>query len=95
MYDNDSIPVAVLKMTSKHHNTIVLVGRELSLVWASKRYEEAQKQSDDKHTGNFKHFEHYSEEDLEEEDSEYAKLLQDEDGARKAIIMSEILNRKY
>lgn len=63
-------------------------------VAASKKYEEAS-QGDDRHTGNFTHFEGYSEEDTEEEESEYAKLLQDDESAKKAIILSEILNRKY
>lgn len=49
---------------------------------------------DDRHTGNFKHFAGY-EEQVENENSEYAALLQDEEGARKAIILSEIINRKY
>lgn len=63
-------------------------------VAASKKYEEAS-YSDDRHTGNFTHFEGYSEEDTDEEESEYAKLLQDDESAKRAIILSEILNRKY
>ncbi|MEQ8245241.1 hypothetical protein [Fulvivirga sp.] len=63
-------------------------------VAASKKYDEASHR-DDRHTGNFTHFEGYSEEDTEEEESEYAKLLQDDESAKKAIILSEILNRKY
>ncbi|MEQ8926057.1 MAG: hypothetical protein RLO81_09615 [Fulvivirga sp.] len=64
-------------------------------VRASQKYEESRKNHDDKHTGKFKHFEHYSEEDVAEEESEYAKLLQDEDSAKNAIILSEIINKKY
>lgn len=60
----------------------------------SKKYE-VEASHDDRHTGNFQHFKGYSEEDTEEEASEYAKLLNDPDSARKAIIMSEIINRKY
>ncbi len=63
-------------------------------VAASKKFE-AVKNEDDRHTGNFTHFEGYSEEDTEEEESEYAKLLQDDESAKKAIILSEILTRKY
>ena len=63
-------------------------------VAASKKYEETA-HGDDRHTGNFTHFEGYSEEDTEEEESEYAKILQDDESAKKAIILSEILNRKY
>ncbi|QSE96898.1 hypothetical protein [Fulvivirga lutea] len=64
-------------------------------VRASQKYEESRNRHDDKHSGKFKHFEHYSEEDVAEEESEYAKLLQDEDSAKNAIILSEIINRKY
>ncbi|MEP2772706.1 MAG: hypothetical protein ABJH05_11185 [Fulvivirga sp.] len=49
---------------------------------------------DDRHTGNFKHFAGYEEQD-EEVNSEYVEMLQNEEGARKAIILSEIINRKY
>lgn len=49
---------------------------------------------DDRHTGNFKHFAGY--EELEENvNNEFVEALQDEEGARKAIIFSEIINRKY
>jgi len=52
---------------------------------------------DDRHIGNFKHFGGYSEEEVEghEESNEYLQLLQDAEGAKKAIILSEIINRKY
>ncbi len=62
---------------------------------ATERYEQMAKVSEDKHTGNFKHFEGYSEEDMEEEENEYAELFQDENSAKRAIILSEIINRKY
>lgn len=64
-------------------------------VRASKEFENSKKKEDNRHTGNFTHFEGYSEEDTEEEVSEFAKLLQDEESAKKAIILSEILNKKY
>lgn len=62
---------------------------------ASKRYEKEVNQQDDRHTGNFRHFEGYSEEDADEEENEYASLFQDPESAKRAIIASEILNRKY
>lgn len=49
---------------------------------------------DDRHTGNFKHFAGY-EEKGEEVNNEFVEMLQNEEGARKAIILSEIINRKY
>ncbi len=61
---------------------------------ASEAYQ-SKEHSDDRHTGNFQHFEHYSEEDLEEEESEIAKLLRDPESARNAIVLSEVLNKKY
>lgn len=64
-------------------------------VKASQKYQNYASQTDERHTGNFAHFRGYSEEDTEEEESEFAKLLQDEESAKKAIILSEILNRKY
>ncbi|MTI20391.1 hypothetical protein E1176_05095, partial [Fulvivirga sp. RKSG066] len=45
---------------------------------------------DDRHTGNFQHFRGY-EEDEEDEQSEYVRMLQDAEGAKKAIILSEIV----
>ncbi len=62
---------------------------------ASKQFEQSTHSEDDRHTGNFRHFEGYSEKDVEEEESEYALLLQDEESAKRAIILSEIINRKY
>ena len=50
---------------------------------------------DDRHTGSFQHFRGYSEEDTQEGDNQFGKLLKDADGARKAIILQEILNKKY
>jgi hypothetical protein len=49
---------------------------------------------DERHSGNFSHFKGYAE-DEEEEESEYAALLQDGESAKRAIILGEILNRKY
>lgn len=49
---------------------------------------------DDRHTGNFRHFTGY-EEKGETQENEYLELLKDADGARKAIVLSEIFNRKY
>ncbi|HNP20046.1 MAG TPA: hypothetical protein PKL31_16525 [Fulvivirga sp.] len=62
---------------------------------ATERYEQMAKVSEDRHTGNFKHFGGYSEEDVEEEENEYAELFQDQNSAKRAIILSEIINRKY
>jgi hypothetical protein len=64
-------------------------------VEASKKQAELVKETDDRHTGNFKHFRGYSEEDVEEEGSEFADLFHDQDSAKRAIILSEIINRKY
>ncbi len=50
---------------------------------------------DDRHTGQFKHFRGYDEHETEKEESEFIKFLRTEDGPRKAIILSEILNRRY
>ncbi|MBL6449434.1 hypothetical protein JMN32_24190 [Fulvivirga sp. 29W222] len=41
------------------------------------------------------HFKPYETEDENTMASEVLEMLQDEDGARKAIILSEIINRKY
>ena len=49
---------------------------------------------DDRHTGNFQHFEGY-EEDGPEVRNEWQELLSSPEGAKKAIILSEIINRKY
>ncbi len=49
---------------------------------------------DDRHTGNFKHFAGYEEQE-ENVNNEFVEALQNEEGARKAIIFSEIINRKY
>jgi len=49
---------------------------------------------DDRHTGNFRHFEGY-EEPEEDVRNEYQKLLESPEGAKQAIILSEIINRKY
>lgn len=64
-------------------------------VRASKRFELESKHTDDRHTGNFTHFRGYSEEDTEEEENEYADLFRDPESAKRAIIASEILIRKY
>ena len=74
--------------------------------FAQRKYQESLKQAedyqsksqapiDDRHTGKFSHFRGYEEHEKEEEESEYIKMLREEDGPRKAIILSEILNRKY
>ena len=60
----------------------------------SEKYDERHA-NDDRHTGNFQHFAHYSEADTEESQSEFARLLSDGDEVRKAVIMKEILDRKY
>ena len=52
-------------------------------------------QQDDRHTGNFTHFRGYDEFEKEEEESEFLTFLREEDGPRKAIILGEILNRRY
>jgi len=49
---------------------------------------------DDRHTGSFQHFRGY-EEPEEDVTNELVETLQDAEGARKAIILSEIMNRKY
>lgn len=49
---------------------------------------------DDRHTGNFTHFAGYEEEG-EEVRNEWQELLSSPEGAKKAIILSEIINRKY
>lgn len=49
---------------------------------------------EERHTGNFRHFKGY-EEDEEEEEHEILEFLRQEDGPRKAIILSEVLNKRY
>jgi len=49
---------------------------------------------DDRHTGNFRHFDGYAEPE-EDVRNEYQKLLESPEGAKQAIILSEIINRKY
>lgn len=50
---------------------------------------------DDRHTGNFTHFRGYDQFEKEDVESEYLTFLREEDGPRKAIILAEILNRRY
>ncbi|MEM6525012.1 MAG: hypothetical protein AAF693_14510 [Bacteroidota bacterium] len=58
----------------------------------SARKEEKQ---DDRHKGNFTHVNGYDAIEKEPEESEFLAFLRDEDGPRKAIILGEILNRRY
>ena len=53
------------------------------------------KTKDDRHTGKFTHFRGYDDFEKEKEESEFLTFLREEDGPRKAIILGEILNRKY
>ena len=53
------------------------------------------KTKDDLHTGKFTHFRGYDDFEKEKEESEFLTFLREEDGPRKAIILGEILNRKY
>lgn len=50
---------------------------------------------DNRHSGSFRHFVGYAEHEKEEEENEFMEMLRDADGAKKAIVMSEIINRKY
>ncbi|MEM1406158.1 MAG: hypothetical protein AAGG59_05245 [Bacteroidota bacterium] len=56
---------------------------------------EKSKKTDDRHTGKFTHFRGYDDFEKEKEESEFLTFLREEDGPRKAIILGEILNRKY
>ncbi|TRX61752.1 hypothetical protein FNH22_02950 [Fulvivirga sp. M361] len=52
-------------------------------------------EEDERHTGNFRHFRGYASHEQEEPEHELIKFLREPGGARKAIILNEILNRKY
>ena len=64
-------------------------------VRASKRFELESKHKDERHSGNFTHFKGYAEEDTEDAENEYAYLFEDPESAKRAVIASEILKRKY
>jgi len=53
----------------------------------------------DEHKMDFKHLDHFKNYEVEEEENELARevreMLQDPDGMAKAVLVSEIINRKY
>jgi hypothetical protein len=94
-YQPESVPEPVERFERSYQEDEAAEKVYQESIAATKKYEQLAKETDDRHTGQFTHFKNYAEEDTEEEVSEYADLFHDHDSAKKAIILSAIINRKY